>query len=95
LVAGSQLNEQAVLLAIHFLSWAQLPGGGAIFLAEATEKLAGSATVTASNATFTIEVIRMIVPHPFAKFHSTSPVRFRKPLSHLAYLDFNAATARS
>jgi hypothetical protein len=61
-VAGSQLKEQIVLLAIHFLSWAQLPAGGAIFLADATETLAGNATVTASKATLTIDIIRMFIP---------------------------------
>lgn len=51
--------------AIHFFSKAQLPGGGAILpLAEATEKLAGNATVIASKATFIIEVICMFIPIP-------------------------------
>jgi hypothetical protein len=62
-VFGSQLKEQTVPFAIHFFSKAQLPGGGAILpLAEATETLAGNATVIASNATFIIEVICMFIP---------------------------------
>lgn len=49
--------------AIHFFSKAHLPGGGAILpLADATETLAGNATVIASKATFIIEVICMFIP---------------------------------
>jgi len=59
MVLGSQLNEQIVPVAIHFLPKAQAPGGGFIIpLAEATD---GSAATAASNATFNID-IRMLSP---------------------------------
>ena len=62
-VVASQLNEQIVLLAIHFFSKAQLPGGGgAAFLASAAEKLAGSATAPANKTAFKTDDIRMFIP---------------------------------
>jgi hypothetical protein len=46
-----------------FFPNAQAPGGSLV-LASAAEKLAGSATALASNATFTRDITRMVVPHP-------------------------------
>jgi hypothetical protein len=53
-----------------FLPTAQAPGGSetlAIALASATEKLAGNATAAASIATFTIDIIFMVIPRPLRK----------------------------
>jgi hypothetical protein len=62
LVEGSQLKEQNVLLATALFSKAQAPGGSFIAFAEATEKLAGNATMPANNATFTKDITRILVP---------------------------------
>jgi hypothetical protein len=61
-VFGSHWYEQIVFAATTpFLPKAQAPGGSFIASAEATDS---SATVPASNAIFTIDIMRIFVPHP-------------------------------
>ena len=63
LVAGLHSYEHIVAFAITpFFSKAQAPGGSGAVLAEATAKLAGSATAPASNATFTTDIRRISSP---------------------------------
>src|ERR1700722_8050973 len=73
---ASQLNEQNALLATALFSKAQAPGGSFIVFAEATEKLAGSATMPANNATFTMDITLILVPRFDFSFNFAAPAPY-------------------